>query len=433
MTEPAPQLVQIRRSRRREVRPHTISVKRLSKTALELGRQRYPEEHYWRPKTRGECEQMMRPWRVANGKQDGPESVRRSVCRGCPHGQERAGLSAAPLPVEAAQEIAREAAARTHELPAPTAKKPGRAGRGPRGSIVGKAPNTKSEATASCQNPKCGKQFALNKHGPKRKLCHDCSPSNPWYEKKPPLEPAMCASGRCGARFQPARRGQRYCSPACQKFEENARARAKLKPAPTDQYTPEPAQELPPAEFELREHPAPLSPKPSEPSNAGLTLVCQNPECLKAFASPNKFGPKRRFCGECVPPDGAAATCAREACGAVFVLQWRQQRYCSARCQKLGEQERAKQRYHERAREHAPAPTATTVAPMERDAARGIPIASIMAGPGLGGPPYSMPAPAQPRPRSRFTVRLGGFEIDCDDVASVRELAKAFGCEGSRS
>lgn len=60
MTDPAPQLVQLR-SRKREVRAHTISIKRLTKTELEHGRQLYPEEHYWRPKTRGECEQMMRP------------------------------------------------------------------------------------------------------------------------------------------------------------------------------------------------------------------------------------------------------------------------------------------------------------------------------------------------------------------------------------
>src|ERR1700746_2397319 len=60
MTEPAPQLVQLR-SRKRAVRAHTISIRRMTKTELELGRQLYPEEHYWRPKTRGECQEMMRP------------------------------------------------------------------------------------------------------------------------------------------------------------------------------------------------------------------------------------------------------------------------------------------------------------------------------------------------------------------------------------
>lgn len=62
--EPEPELSRDqRRSRRqREVRSRTISVKRLSKAALEAGRQAYPEatEHL-RPRTRSECVNGARP------------------------------------------------------------------------------------------------------------------------------------------------------------------------------------------------------------------------------------------------------------------------------------------------------------------------------------------------------------------------------------
>ncbi len=45
-----------RRSRRkRAVRARTISVKRMTKRELELGRMLYPETDYWKPKSRSEC------------------------------------------------------------------------------------------------------------------------------------------------------------------------------------------------------------------------------------------------------------------------------------------------------------------------------------------------------------------------------------------
>ena len=45
-----------RRSRRkREIRARTISVKRMTKRELEIGRLLYPENGYWRPRTRAEC------------------------------------------------------------------------------------------------------------------------------------------------------------------------------------------------------------------------------------------------------------------------------------------------------------------------------------------------------------------------------------------
>lgn len=388
-------------------------------------------------------------WRIANGQQDGPKSVQSSVCRCCPHGQARAGVSAAPLPVHAAQEIARVAAAREDALPAPAL-----------------SPREKRPATAglmlSCKNKSCGKQFPANTRGPRRSMCYECKPS---FQKKPLAESATCARPSCGKSFAPNTHGQRYCSPRCQKAEELNRyrqsaaerdereaqqqppageAQARKCEAPrcdrsvvaenprrrycctrcqraaetarrleresktrvgghdldkrsndaSSAYRQEPAQELPPAEFELRPTPAVHVEAPESESDT-LRLVCQNPECLKAFASPNKFGPKRRFCGQCVPPDGAAATCAREACGTVFVLQWRQQRYCSARCQKLGEQERAKQRYTERVREARPVVAGPSAKSIDIGAAR-----------------------------ARFIVR---FEVQCDDVASVVELAKALG------
>ena len=51
-----------RRSRRkRDVRARTISVKRMTKRELEIGRLLFPETDYWKPKTRSECAEGPRP------------------------------------------------------------------------------------------------------------------------------------------------------------------------------------------------------------------------------------------------------------------------------------------------------------------------------------------------------------------------------------
>ena len=51
-----------RRSRRkRDVRARTISVKRLTKRELEIGRQLFPETDYWKPRTRADCSGGARP------------------------------------------------------------------------------------------------------------------------------------------------------------------------------------------------------------------------------------------------------------------------------------------------------------------------------------------------------------------------------------
>ncbi len=50
-----------KRRRRSRARARTISIRRLSKTELNLGRMMYPEEQYWRPENRGECADMERP------------------------------------------------------------------------------------------------------------------------------------------------------------------------------------------------------------------------------------------------------------------------------------------------------------------------------------------------------------------------------------
>lgn len=51
-----------RRSRRkRDVRARTISVKRMTKRELEIGRLLYPENDYWKPRTRAECKGGPRP------------------------------------------------------------------------------------------------------------------------------------------------------------------------------------------------------------------------------------------------------------------------------------------------------------------------------------------------------------------------------------
>lgn len=50
-----------RRKRRSRARARTISIRRLSKTELNLGKQLYPEMDYWKPRTRAECVDMERP------------------------------------------------------------------------------------------------------------------------------------------------------------------------------------------------------------------------------------------------------------------------------------------------------------------------------------------------------------------------------------
>jgi len=51
-----------RRSRRkRDVRARTISVRRMTKRELEIGRLLYPERDYWKPSTRAECAGGPRP------------------------------------------------------------------------------------------------------------------------------------------------------------------------------------------------------------------------------------------------------------------------------------------------------------------------------------------------------------------------------------
>jgi hypothetical protein len=51
-----------RRSRRkRDVRARTISVKRMTKRELEIGRLLFPEYGYWKPRTRAECSDAPRP------------------------------------------------------------------------------------------------------------------------------------------------------------------------------------------------------------------------------------------------------------------------------------------------------------------------------------------------------------------------------------
>lgn len=50
-----------RRRRRTRARARTISIRRLSKAELNRGRQEFPEMDYWRPVTRGDCQEMERP------------------------------------------------------------------------------------------------------------------------------------------------------------------------------------------------------------------------------------------------------------------------------------------------------------------------------------------------------------------------------------
>ena len=62
LTEPERITREQRRSRRkRAVRARTISVKRMTKRELEIGRLLYPETDYWKPRAREECAEGPRP------------------------------------------------------------------------------------------------------------------------------------------------------------------------------------------------------------------------------------------------------------------------------------------------------------------------------------------------------------------------------------
>ncbi|MGB3052678.1 MAG: sigma factor-like helix-turn-helix DNA-binding protein [Polyangiales bacterium] len=50
-----------RRKRRSRARARTISIRRLSKAELNRGRELYPEDDYWKPRSRSECKDMERP------------------------------------------------------------------------------------------------------------------------------------------------------------------------------------------------------------------------------------------------------------------------------------------------------------------------------------------------------------------------------------
>ncbi len=60
--ESKPMTREQRRSRRkRDVRAKTISVKRMTKRELEIGRLLFPETDYWKPRTRADCANAPRP------------------------------------------------------------------------------------------------------------------------------------------------------------------------------------------------------------------------------------------------------------------------------------------------------------------------------------------------------------------------------------
>ncbi len=60
--EAKPMTREQRRSRRkRDVRAKTISVKRMTKRELEIGRLLFPETDYWKPRTRADCANAPRP------------------------------------------------------------------------------------------------------------------------------------------------------------------------------------------------------------------------------------------------------------------------------------------------------------------------------------------------------------------------------------
>jgi hypothetical protein len=61
LDEPGTEERRGRRKRRSRARARTISIRRLSKAELNRGRELYPEDDYWKPKSRSECKDMERP------------------------------------------------------------------------------------------------------------------------------------------------------------------------------------------------------------------------------------------------------------------------------------------------------------------------------------------------------------------------------------
>jgi len=61
VADAAPEERRGRRKRRSRARARTISIRRLSKAELNRGRELYPEDDYWKPKSRSECKDMDRP------------------------------------------------------------------------------------------------------------------------------------------------------------------------------------------------------------------------------------------------------------------------------------------------------------------------------------------------------------------------------------
>ena len=61
LDEPGTEERRGRRKRRSRARARTISIRRLSKAALNRGRELYPETDYWKPTSRSECKDMERP------------------------------------------------------------------------------------------------------------------------------------------------------------------------------------------------------------------------------------------------------------------------------------------------------------------------------------------------------------------------------------
>jgi Sigma-70, region 4 len=59
--EPSITREQRRSRRKRDVRARTISVKRMTKRELEIGRLLFPETEYWKPRSRAECAEGPRP------------------------------------------------------------------------------------------------------------------------------------------------------------------------------------------------------------------------------------------------------------------------------------------------------------------------------------------------------------------------------------
>jgi hypothetical protein len=319
-------------------------------------------------------------YRVASGKQDGPESVRQSACKGCPNGEERdrrlgdgkgqaQNVDDVGDDTESVDDVAGVPAA----APAPAA----RTLRMPVPNFVREAAERSEQDILKCEE--CLREFPRNKVGPPRRFCQKCRPS---LKIAPLPESAICRNQQCGKSFAPETHGQVFCTPQCQKAAENRRrdVRERIRDAEEEQRRTAGAgpvtadEERVAAAVERRfgrtNRQEPLGEQRRQcgcgrwfsptSGNQQRCEVCLKPvdersvfELLhptadaSARAHEARQELERRKGGEAAPESPAPAEwkpCGNPKCGRMFELTYPTRRYCSGRCSRTAEHDRRRAR-----------------------------------------------------------------------------------------